>query len=112
VALMKCPECFGNCSDKATACPHCGFPIQSDKTNEKETLLNHMVNLCDTLVDARDKGQSKALHIAGLIDSKMEGQAREIVMAVINFVFDPPYLGKETSRTVVREGIKKLLDNV
>ncbi len=25
--LIKCPECGGNVSDKATACPHCGNPI-------------------------------------------------------------------------------------
>lgn len=27
MALMNCPECGGQVSDKATACPHCGAPI-------------------------------------------------------------------------------------
>ena len=28
MALIKCPECSREISDKAVACPHCGFPIQ------------------------------------------------------------------------------------
>ncbi len=27
MALIKCPECNKDVSDKASACPHCGFPI-------------------------------------------------------------------------------------
>lgn len=27
MALMKCPECTREISDKAPACPHCGYPI-------------------------------------------------------------------------------------
>ena len=29
MALVKCPECSGDVSDKATACPHCGNPTRS-----------------------------------------------------------------------------------
>lgn len=28
--LLKCPECELQISDKATFCPHCGYPIQPD----------------------------------------------------------------------------------
>ena len=28
MALITCPECTGNISDKALFCPHCGFPLQ------------------------------------------------------------------------------------
>ena len=28
MALMICPECGGQVSDKAHACPHCGYPIE------------------------------------------------------------------------------------
>lgn len=28
MALITCPECGREISDKAAACPHCGFPIQ------------------------------------------------------------------------------------
>ena len=27
MALLKCPECNGNVSSEAGACPHCGKPI-------------------------------------------------------------------------------------
>ncbi len=27
MALIKCPECRGDVSDKAAACPRCGYPI-------------------------------------------------------------------------------------
>lgn len=29
MALIICPECTGTVSDKAFACPHCGYPIQN-----------------------------------------------------------------------------------
>lgn len=28
MALIKCPECERDLSSKATACPHCGYPIE------------------------------------------------------------------------------------
>ena len=28
MALMKCPECSGDVSDKAAACPRCGYPTR------------------------------------------------------------------------------------
>ncbi len=29
MALIQCPECQGKVSDKAAACPHCGYPLPS-----------------------------------------------------------------------------------
>lgn len=28
MALIECPECSANVSDKASACPHCGYPLR------------------------------------------------------------------------------------
>ena len=28
MALIKCPECGLSISDKAAACPNCGYPLQ------------------------------------------------------------------------------------
>ena len=39
MALIICPECSGKVSDKAAACPHCGYPINSvvpNKTAERK----------------------------------------------------------------------------
>lgn len=46
--LIKCPECELQVSDKATFCPHCGYPIQPDikprkprnKNNKRKRLPN------------------------------------------------------------------------
>jgi ribosomal protein L7/L12 len=47
MALIKCPECSNEVSDKAAACPKCGYPIKSGSTAQpieleplvRETLL-------------------------------------------------------------------------
>jgi hypothetical protein len=31
MALIRCPECQRSISDKASSCPHCGFPLSSSK---------------------------------------------------------------------------------
>ena len=35
MALIKCPECGREVSDKAPACPHCGAPILSEFIEKK-----------------------------------------------------------------------------
>lgn len=39
MALIKCPECNKDVSDKAVSCPHCGYPIQNQNSieNDKKT---------------------------------------------------------------------------
>ena len=39
MALLKCPECKHDVSDKAAACPHCGYPINSP-TSTKPRIRN------------------------------------------------------------------------
>lgn len=29
MALIQCPECSGQVSDRASSCPHCGFPLST-----------------------------------------------------------------------------------
>lgn len=33
MALIKCPECKKNMSDKADACPHCGYQVKESKVS-------------------------------------------------------------------------------
>lgn len=41
MALLKCPECKHDVSDKATACPHCGYPMNSPtSTNHVSEMAN------------------------------------------------------------------------
>ena len=39
MALIKCPECGGQVSDKAPACIHCGYPITSESSNYQYSCL-------------------------------------------------------------------------
>ena len=39
MALLKCPECEHNVADKAVACPHCGYPMNSP-TSTKPRIRN------------------------------------------------------------------------
>ena len=49
MALIKCPECGREVSDKAAACIHCGFPLEkelntkplSNDTLKKIVISNH-----------------------------------------------------------------------
>ena len=57
MALIRCPECEKEISDKTKTCPQCGFPIQEEKqqedklvideeetTQEKEIPVNNQIN--------------------------------------------------------------------
>lgn len=37
MALITCPECGNNVSDKAYCCPHCGFPVNDQKQKQNNT---------------------------------------------------------------------------
>ena len=39
MALIKCPECGREISDKAPQCPHCGCPITSSQPNKTEAAI-------------------------------------------------------------------------
>lgn len=39
IALLKCPECTRDVSDKAASCPHCGYPMNSP-TSTKPRVRN------------------------------------------------------------------------
>lgn len=43
MALINCPECDREISDKAKQCPHCGFPLEKTKTNNT-TVFDERVN--------------------------------------------------------------------
>lgn len=44
MALIKCPECGNEVSDKANVCPKCGYPISEISINSSEKLLGVSVN--------------------------------------------------------------------
>lgn len=41
MALIPCPECDQKASDRARACPHCGFPIAEEIERSLATVTGH-----------------------------------------------------------------------
>ena len=39
MALIACPECEGRVSDRAAACPHCGFPVRDEQHGPESVLF-------------------------------------------------------------------------
>ena len=48
MALIVCPECGGKVSDKASACPHCGYPILN-ANSEKNALPHNLTTVLQLL---------------------------------------------------------------
>ena len=45
MALIKCPECGKEVSDKAAACIHCGYPIASNAQHQQEQVVKVLKNV-------------------------------------------------------------------
>lgn len=41
MALIKCSECGKEISDKAKACPNCGFPMAENKEPQEVEMVNY-----------------------------------------------------------------------
>ena len=61
MALIKCPECGKEISDKATTCPNCGYPIQPENNTKREEIENSFVRVEDVpiTVDVSPKPKKK-----------------------------------------------------
>ncbi|SEW20269.1 zinc ribbon domain-containing protein [[Clostridium] fimetarium] len=53
MALMNCPECGGQVSDKADTCPHCGFEIKKTVLNEEQKKVD-VININETMQEELD----------------------------------------------------------
>ena len=49
MALINCPECGREISDKATNCPNCGCPVKSN-LSDNDTILCKLDGVVDTVV--------------------------------------------------------------
>jgi uncharacterized OB-fold protein len=48
MALIKCPECGKQISDKAEVCPHCGVEARKElaKNREKRSIIIAIISAC------------------------------------------------------------------
>ncbi len=51
MALTKCPECRGQVSDQASACPHCGYPL-AGRTPRVRAMVQMAVGMAVALIAA------------------------------------------------------------
>ena len=49
MALIKCPECGKEISDKSINCIHCGYPLDLQSSQPVNTEINTIVNEADQL---------------------------------------------------------------
>lgn len=77
MALVKCPECGKEVSDKAGKCPNCGFPIES--ASEKETEKNMVA---DSEVKQPDSGEDEVKAEKKKVSKKMVAISC-IVLAIV-----------------------------
>lgn len=60
MALIKCPECGREISDKAPACPHCGYPLEKSNVNQekiesKDSELKQETSVPETIKSEKKK---------------------------------------------------------
>lgn len=71
MALINCPECGKEISDKAVACPHCGCPINAQPKQEVAVEDNEEYVFCpkcmSTHVHTEQKGFSGGKALAGAV---------------------------------------------
>lgn len=87
MALLKCPECSGNVSDKAPTCPHCGYPMNTVTTSKPRS--------------KRQKRPSRAANGAGSIYNTGRPHKPFRAVATLGFELDPvTYKSKQIRKTV------------
>ncbi len=67
MALIKCPECQNEVSDKATSCPHCGFPIHNVEKNDNPEEVKTSQGKPPKIKKAKHKGKMKVVVISLLL---------------------------------------------
>ena len=75
MALIICPECGREISDQATACPHCGFPVQSHIQTQTESYSI----LLDITGDEQQAEEMKS--ILHLTDAQIEEAVNTVLAA-------------------------------
>ena len=60
MALITCPECHGQVSDKAAVCPHCGYPLERTE-REKEQLVSELTGVLKAKIDNNTANQEHPL---------------------------------------------------
>lgn len=75
--LVKCPECELQVSDKARSCPHCGYPLLTDKQQDRRPRQNkrrRLPNGFGQISEIKGKGLRKPFRAMVTIGKTEEGK--------------------------------------
>ena len=87
MALIKCPECGREVSDRAVACIHCGFPLNQSVDVLKAKTNDERKQICFEADPYVDRSHAKVLD---------RSSSSEYVFFPINFPKQPGIFGKYT----------------
>ena len=79
--IINCPECHHEVSDKAAACPQCGYPINTALVERKETDVAHSTQMSSQ--DAQQLGQAMANPILEQQQKKSSGGATGALIGAV-----------------------------
>lgn len=88
MALIKCPECGKEVSDRASACIHCGFPLSEIKSS---AVASKETRDCRLVIESIPNGSSKqnpAINIICDITGKSFDEAKALVEKDVVIVKD------------------------
>ena len=75
MALIKCPECRKEISDKARACPNCGYPVNEEKKEKRINLVAAKCPNCGSNIEVNqsdNKSKCEYCHATILVDDAIE----------------------------------------
>ncbi len=80
MALITCPECGKEISDKVRTCPHCGYPLTNDTQPEQSAPTPQQVEVVSVKVDPK---KSKKI-IIGVVTAVVLIAVCALVMVMVN----------------------------
>lgn len=99
MALIKCPECGKEISDRAVSCPHCGFPIAGSEISHASSEDTSVDVKSDSVAEAKvpePQKKSKKMSTVGS-SAIVAGVIFVVVLAIMLFVTNlankPKYSG-------------------
>lgn len=92
MALINCPECGKEVSDKVKACPHCGFPFSEEAQTQRVEVIG---------VKLRNRNFKKPLVIVV-----------SIMVVIITSVFGVRLIKEQNAQLAYKESFNEYVDNL
>lgn len=111
MALIKCPECGRDVSDRAVSCPVCGYPIASEKNKGTIRIKLGMYGGIGGTQSVTITGNGRTLW-TGLSGQVAEFKIRELTNIEIKYELNPMHFGGSCKSYIDPEKGSKYAVNV